>query len=93
MPLIISVLLLCAAPSIPIAVYTDYSVYVGLGGLGLLILGIIFVKYETRDCAPGTSGGLGLAAMVLIPIFTFMVSNFLAALIKYLATHLTVAWS
>ena len=93
MSLIILVLLVCAAPSIPIAVYTDYSVHAGLVGVVLFILGLAFVKYETRDCAPGTSGGIGLLAIVVVPIFTFMVSNFIAALVKYIATHLTLVWS
>lgn len=88
---ILFVLLLFAAPSIPIVIYTNYSVWVGFGGIGFLILGILFLHLETRG-QPGNSGHIGLAALILVPIFTFTVSNFFAALIKYVVIHLTIIW-
>jgi hypothetical protein len=76
-----------ALPSIPIAVYTDWSVWCGFIGLGFFVGSLIFAVHMNRN-SNGTSGYLGLVAATVLPTGSFMLSNFLAALVKYLMIHL-----
>lgn len=72
-----------ALPAIPIAIYTDWSVWCGLVGLGFFVGACVLVRYEGRY-STGNSGLLGLAAVTCLPTGSFALSNFLAALVKYL---------
>lgn len=78
-------------PAILVAIFTDYSLYVGLGGLGLTGLGALFTHLEGRG-QPGNSGHIGMLVLFVGAPLVFSLANFIAMLVKYLVMNISISW-